>query len=145
LSIGVIATAIVLIIGYVIVSRIVGLALRLIVPLVLLVILGGAGVFSGLVPERSPADQYTPNGQVQHRSSDDIGDLRLRDLTDMATDAVRSLVRGSLALLNGLSEPEPRREPHWPDEPQRTHRGEPYDGPPDFADHPRYREPRRGW
>jgi hypothetical protein len=97
------------------------------------------------VPERSRADQYAPYGQAQHRSSDDIGDLRLRDIAEMATDTVRSLVRGSLALLNGISEPEPRREPHCPDEPQRTYRGEPYDGPSDFADHPRYCEPRRGW
>jgi hypothetical protein len=60
LSIGIIATAIVLIIGYVIVSRLVGLAFRLVVPLVLLIILGGAGVFSGLLPERHPADSYAP-------------------------------------------------------------------------------------
>ena len=44
MSTGIIATAIVLIIGYVIVSRLVGLAFRLVVPLVLLVILGGAGI-----------------------------------------------------------------------------------------------------
>jgi hypothetical protein len=60
LSTGIIATAIVLIVGYVIVSRIVGLTFRLVVPLVLLVVLGGAGAFSGLMPERSPADQYAP-------------------------------------------------------------------------------------
>jgi hypothetical protein len=29
------------------------------------------------------------------------------------------VLQGSLALLNGVSEPEPRREPRWPDEPQR--------------------------
>ncbi len=111
MSTGIIATAIVLIISYVIVSRIVGLAFRLVIPLVLLVILGGAGVFSGLMPERSPADPYAPYGQAQHRPAD-ISDLRLRDITDMAVDAVRSVLRGSLALLNGISEPEPRREPH---------------------------------
>ena len=38
MSTGIIATAIVLIIGYVIVSRIIGLAFRLVVPLVLLVV-----------------------------------------------------------------------------------------------------------
>jgi hypothetical protein len=144
LSTGIIATAIVLIIGYVIVSRIVGLAFRLVIPLILLVILGGAGVFSDLMPERSPADPYAPYGQVQHRPAD-ISDLRLRDIADMAVDAVRSMRRGSLALLNGISEPEPRREPHWPDEPQRTRRGEPYEEPPDFADYLRHGEPRRGW
>jgi hypothetical protein len=144
LSTGIIATAIVLIIGYVIVSRIVGLAFRLVIPLVLLVILGGAGVFSDLMPERSPADPYAPYGQVQHRPAD-ISDLRLRDVPDMAVDAVRSVLRGSLALLNGISEPEPRREPHWPDEPHHARRGEPYGAPPDHTDDPRQGEPRRGW
>jgi hypothetical protein len=145
LSTGIIATAIVLIIGYVIVSRIVGLAFRLVIPLVLLAILGGAGVFSGLMPERSPADPYTSYGQTQHRSDADIGDLRLRDIADIAVDTVRSVLQGSLALLNGVSEPEPGREPGWPDEPQRTRRGEPYGRPPDFADDVRQDEPRREW
>ena len=75
-STGIIATAFILIVGYVIVSKIVGLAFRLVVPLVLLVMLGGDGVFSGLAPERSPADQNAPYG--------DIGDLRLRDIADAA-------------------------------------------------------------
>ena len=145
LSAGIITTVIVLIIGYVIVSRIVGLAVRLVAPLVLLVILGGAGLFSGLIPDRSPATPYAPYEQAQHRPDADLSDMRLRDIADLALDAVRSVLQSGLALLNGLSEPEPRREPHWPDEPQRTHRGEPYEGPPDFADHPRYGEPRRGW
>jgi hypothetical protein len=145
LSIGIIATAIVLIIGYVIVSRLVGLAFRLVVPLVLLVILGGAGVFSGLMPERPPADSYAPYGQVQHRSEADIGDLRLRDIAEMAVDTIRSVLQGSLALLNGVSEPEPRREPRWLDEPQRMRRDEPYEGSPGFADDPRQGDPRRGW
>ena len=83
-STGIIATAFILIVGYVIVSKIVGLAFRLVVPLVLLVVLGGAGAFSGLTPERSSADQYAPYGQAQHRPSGDIGDLRLRDIADAA-------------------------------------------------------------
>lgn len=145
MSSGVVATAIVLIIAYVILSRIVGLAFRLVVPLVLLVVLAGAGVFSGLTPERSPADQYAPSGQAQHRPSGDIGDLRLRDIADIAAGAVRSVLRGGLALLNGLSEPEPRRHQHSPDEPRHSRRGEPYGAPPDFADDPRQGEPRRGW
>jgi hypothetical protein len=145
LSTGIIATAIVLIIGYVIVSRIVGLAFRLVVPLVLLVILGGAGVFSGLLPERAPADHYAPYGQAEHRPSGEIGDLRLRDIADMAADAVRSVLRGSLAVLNGASEPEPRREQRWTDEPHHSRHGEPYGAPPDFTDNPRQGEPRRGW
>jgi hypothetical protein len=145
LSIGIIATAIVLIIGYVIVSRLVGLAFRLVVPLVLLILLGGAGVFSGLLPERPPADPYAPYGQAQHRSGADIGDLRLRDIADMAVDTIRSVLQGSLALVNGVSEPEPRREPRWLDEPQRMRRDEPYEGSPDLADDPRQGDPRRGW
>jgi hypothetical protein len=145
LSTGIIATAIVLIIGYVIVSRLVGLAFRLVVPLVLLVILGGAGVFSGLLPERPPADSYAPYGQAQHRSEADVGDLRLRDIAEMAVNTIRSVLQGSLALVNGVSEPEPRREPRWLDEPQRMRRDEPYESSPDFADDPRQGEPRRGW
>ncbi|MBD2750271.1 hypothetical protein IC232_26780 [Microvirga sp. BT688] len=137
MSTGIIATAIILIIGYVIVSRIVGLAFRLVVPLVLLVVLGGASAFSGLMPERSPADQYAPYGQAQHRPIGDIGDLRLRDIANMAADAFRSVLQGGLALLNGLSEPEPRRDPHWPDEPYHSRRGEPYGVPPDSTDDPR--------
>jgi len=145
LSTGIIATAIVLIIGYVIVSRIVGLAFRLVVPLVLLLVLGGAGMFSGLMPERSPAGQYSPYEQAQHHPSGDVGDLRLRDIADMTADAFRSVLRGSLALLNGVSEPEPRREPRWPDEPQHTRRGEPYEPSPEFDQDPRENGVRRGW
>jgi hypothetical protein len=148
LSTGIIATAIVLIIGYVIVSRLVGLAFRLVVPLVLLIILGGAGVFSGLMPERPPADSYAPYGQAQHRIDSHVshfGDLRLRDIADMAVDTIRSVLQGSFALLNGVSEPEPRREPRWLDEPQRMRRDEPYESSPDLADDPRQGDPRRGW
>ena len=145
MSTGIVAAAIVLIIGYVIVSRIVGLAFRLVVPLVLVVLLGGAGVVSGLMPERSTADPYAPYAEAQHRPSADIGDLRLRDIADMAVDAVRSVLRGSLALLNGLSDPEPGREPRWPEEPEPTrHRG-PYGPQPGFTDDPRRDEPRPRW
>jgi hypothetical protein len=145
LSTDIIATAIVLIIGYVVVSRVVGLAFRLVIPVVLLVALGGAGVFSSLAPERSPADQYVPYGQAQHRPSDDIGDLRLRDIADMAVDVVRSVLQGSLAVLNGASEPEPRSGPRWPDEPQHTHRGEPYEAPPELHQGSRESGAQRGW
>jgi hypothetical protein len=143
LSTGIIASAIVLIIGYVIVSRIIGLAFRLVVPLILLAILGGADVFSSLMPERSPADQFPTYEHNQHRLGADIGDLRLHDIADMAVDAIRSVLQGSLALLNGISEP--GREPSWPDEPQRTRRNESYEGPPDLADDLRQGELRRGW
>jgi hypothetical protein len=145
LSTGIVATAIVLIIGYVIVSRIVGLAFRLVVLLVLVVLLGGAGVVSGLMPERSTADPYAPYGEAQHRPAADIADLRLRDIADMAVDAVRSVLRGSLALLNGLSGPEPGREPRWPEEPEQTRHGGPDGSQPGFIDDPRRDEPRRQW
>ena len=101
----------ILIVGDVIVSKFIGFAFRLVIPLVLLVVLTGAGVLSDLVTERSPANQYTPYEQTQHRSSAHVGDLRLRDIADMAVDALRSMLQGSLALLNGISVPEPRREP----------------------------------
>jgi hypothetical protein len=144
LSTGIVATAIVLIIGYVIVSRIVGLAFRLVIALVLLLILGGAGIFSGLMPERSPPDQYTPYGQAQHRPRSDIGDLRLRDVADMAVDAARSLLQGNLSLLNGVSEPEPKREPRWSDAPHHSHRDEPYGALPEFDHDPHENGARRG-
>src|SRR5690349_12788114 len=53
-STGIITTAIVLIVGYVIISRVIGLAFRFVVPLVLVAILAGAGVFSNLMPDRGP-------------------------------------------------------------------------------------------
>jgi hypothetical protein len=146
LSTGIVATAIVLIIGYVIVSRIVGLAFRLVVPLVFLLILGGAGVFSGLMPGRSATDPYAPYEQAPHRSAAEIGDLRLRDIAGVAVDAIRSVLQGSLALLNGISEPEPRRDPRWLGEPEHIRRGEPYEAPSDFTDDPRQGgPPRRVW
>jgi hypothetical protein len=146
LSTGIVATAIVLIIGYIIVSRIVGLAFRLVVPLVLVVLLGGAGVVSGLMPERFAADDpYAPDGEAQHRPAADIGDLRLRDVADMAVDAVRFVLRGSLGLLNGLSDPEPGREPRWPEEPEPTRHRRPYEPQPGFTDDPRRDEPRSRW
>lgn len=145
LSAGIITTVIVLIIGYVIVSRIVGLAVRLVAPLVLLVILGGAGLFSGLIPDRSPATLYAPYEQAQHRPDADLSDMRLRDIADLALDAVRSVLQSGLALLNGLSEPEPGREPGWSDRPQHSRRGERYGAPPDGIDDPHQGERRREW
>ncbi|WP_262031029.1 hypothetical protein [Microvirga sp. Mcv34] len=145
MSTGFIATAIVLTIGYVIVSRVIGLAFRLVIPLALLVLLGGAGIFSSLIPERGPDLSY---GQAQHRPASDIGDLRLRDIAHVAVDAVRSVLQGGLALLNGVrgdAEPELRREPRWSDEQQRIRRYEPYDERSDFADDPRQGEPRHRW
>jgi hypothetical protein len=123
----------------------VGLAFRLVVPLVLIVVHGGAGVFSGLMPDRFSADEYSPSERPQHRSSGDIGDLRLRDLGDLAVSAVRSVLQGGLALLNGVAEPEPRRQEHWLDEPRRTHHGEPYEASPEFGDDRAQRDTRHGW
>jgi hypothetical protein len=60
LSTGIIATAVVLIITYIIRPKIVGFALRLVVPLVLLMLLGGAGVFSGLMQESALLRTRTP-------------------------------------------------------------------------------------
>lgn len=145
MSTAIVATAIVLIIGYVIVSRIVGLAFRLAILLVLVVLLGGAGVVSGLMPERSAADPYAPYGEAQHRPAADIGDLRLRDIADMAVDAVRSVLRGSLAFLNGQSDPKPGWEPRWPEEPANTQRRGPYGAQPGVTDDPRRDEPRSRW
>lgn len=145
MSTGIVATAIVRIIGYIIVSRIVGLAFRLVVPLALVVLLGGAGVVSGLMPERSAADPYASYGEAQHRPAADIGDLRLRDITDMAVDGVRSVLRGSLDLLNGLSDPEPGREQRWSEEPEPTRHRRPYKPQPGFTDDPRRDEPQSRW
>ncbi|WP_114945140.1 hypothetical protein [Microvirga calopogonii] len=145
MSTGIIATAIVLIIGYVVVTRVIGLAFRLVVPLALLAIVGGAGVFSSLIPERAPDVSY---GQAQQRVGSGIGDLRLRDIADVAIDAIRSALQGSLALLNGVrgdSEPELRREPRWTDEQQRIRRYEPHEDRSEFADDMRQDEPRHRW
>jgi hypothetical protein len=129
LDTGIVTTAIILIIGYMIVSRLVGFAFRFALPLALIVLLGGAGVFSGLMPERAqefdPADRNASYGPSQHhRSGSDIGDLRLRELADMAVRAVRSVLQGSLALFNGISESEPSRAPYGSIEPRHPSRGE---------------------
>ncbi len=63
MSTGIVATAIVLIIGYVIVSTIIGLAFRLVVPLALLVFFGGARVVSDLMPEHAAAPN-APYGEA---------------------------------------------------------------------------------
>ena len=60
MSAGFITTAIILVVGYVILSKVIGLAFRLVIPLVLILVLGGAGALSDLLPERYPDDQSTP-------------------------------------------------------------------------------------
>lgn len=145
MSTGFITTAIVLIIGYVIVTRVIGLAFRLAVPVVLIIVLGGAGVLSGLMPDhapgRYPADRPTHYEEAQHRLGGDIGDLRLRDIADMAVDAARLVLKGSLALLNSLSERESAPEPRWADQ----RRGEAYETLPYSEDDLRQRETRQNW
>jgi hypothetical protein len=128
LGTGIIITAILLIVGYVIISRIIGLAFRLVVPLVLIVILAGAGIFSGLMPDHAPdhytADQDRPDGP-DRRFPDDgrhLGDMRLRDIGDTVTHAVRSALRGTLAFLDGLAGREPMEHHPRSSEPRRWSR-----------------------
>jgi hypothetical protein len=141
LSIGIITTAILLIVGYVIITRVVGLAFRLLVPLVLIVVLAGAGVFSGLMPDAP--ERGTPYGQVQHNLGDDaggLGDLRLRDVADMAVSAVREFLLGGLALLNRIADQEPPSQARQLDEDERLPRAQPPESPSDFYDDQRPRD-----
>ena len=147
LSAGFITTAIILVIGYVILSKVIGLAFRLVVPVVLILVLGGAGALSSLLPDGAPAryavDQSMPYAQAQERPGD-LGDLRLRDLADMAAGAARSVLQGMLALLDGTVEHGARPEPRWVDQRQPRH-GEVYETPSDFDDAPHHGGGRRGW
>ncbi|MFC1455608.1 hypothetical protein ACETIH_02460 [Microvirga arabica] len=147
MSAGFISTAIILVVGYVILSKVIGLAFRLVIPVVLILVLGGAGALSGLLldrePERHPADQSVPYTRAQERPSD-IGDLRLRDLADVAVGAARSVLQGMLALLDGTTGQEPKPEPRWIDQRQPRH-GEAYEAPSDFDDVPHHGGGRRGW
>ncbi|PVE25809.1 hypothetical protein DC522_03285 [Microvirga sp. KLBC 81] len=149
MSTGIITTAIILIICYAIISRIVGFAFRLVVPLVLIVLLGGAGVVSELMPGRAPnpyaVDQDISYGPAQRRTGGDIGDLRLRDVADMAVRAVRSLLEGSLGLLNRVSEPEPTSDLYRPIEPRHSRHGEYREGLPDEDRGWRQVDPQERW
>ncbi|MDG2571202.1 hypothetical protein P7L87_26975 [Vibrio parahaemolyticus] len=102
-------------IGYMIVSRIIGMAFRLVVPLVLIALLGGAGAITSLLPDSGPVDRYGQRPSVSDGGG--IGDLRLRDVADIAVDAARAMLQGGLALLGGA---EPREA-----EPPATIRGRP--------------------
>lgn len=123
MSAGIVTTAILLIVGYVILSRLIGLAFRLVVPVVLLLVLAGAGVFSNLTPGQSPEDPYSySHNRTLQESESRLADLRLGDLAGIVVDTVRSALRGTLALLDnatehGLSQQHPpyrgpHREPH---------------------------------
>jgi hypothetical protein len=122
---GIITTAIILIVGYVIISRMIGLAFRLVIPLVLIMILGGAGVFSGLVSDHAPYGQPPHSLDTDNRNFDD---LRLRDITTMATDIARTALRGLLVVLDKASGSEPEMRSRLPDETRHI----PRDGQADF-------------
>ncbi len=147
MSTGFITTAIVLMVGYVILSKVIGLAFRLIIPVVLILVLGGAGTLPSLqpdhAPEHYPEDQSMSYTRTQDRSGG-IGDLRLRDVADMAVDATRSGLQGVLAFLDGFTGHGATPEPRWVDQRQPRH-SEDYEVPSDFDDAPHHREGRRGW
>jgi hypothetical protein len=147
LSAGFITTAIILVVGYVILSKVIGLAFRLVIPVVLILVLGGAGALSGLLPDRAPdrypEDQSMPYTRAQERPGN-IGDLRLRDLADMAVGAARSVLQGMLTLLDGTAGHEAKPESRWVDQRQPRH-DEVYEAPSDFADVPDHGGGRRGW
>lgn len=104
---GIVTTAILLIIGYVAVTRLIGLAFRLVVPVILLLVLAGAGLFSGLGPDWSPAESDRPYDHNRPLPEDGrrLGDVSLRDIAQGAMDAARSLLRGTLALLDRTADP----------------------------------------
>ena len=147
LSAGFISTAIILVVGYVILSKVIGLAFRLVIPVVLILILGGAGALSGLLPDRAP-ERYSDNQSVPYNRAQehpgDIGDLRLRDLADMAVGAARSVLQGMLALLDGTAGHGAKPEPRWVDQRQPRHGGV-HEDPPNFDDVPHHGGGRQGW
>lgn len=133
LGTGIITTVVLLVIGYTIVSRVLGFAFRLAVPLILIVFVAGTGVISDLIPEHAP-DPYVdardiPDGAVQHRARNDIGDLRLRDLADVAMQAARTVLQGALAMLNGISEPERDFKHYRSPEPRHSRPGDDQEPP----------------
>jgi hypothetical protein len=110
---GIITTAILLIVGYIIITKVIGLAFRLIVPVVLLVLFAGAGIFTDLLPgndqNHHSADNYQPYDQDRRipNSVNRLGDMSLRDIADAAVGAARSFLRNTLALLDRAADPEP--------------------------------------
>ncbi|WP_152568773.1 hypothetical protein [Microvirga sp. BSC39] len=146
MSAGFITTAIILVVGYVILSKVIGLAIRLVIPVVLILVLVGA-TLSGLLPdhtpERYPADQPVPYTRAQERPAD-IGDLRLRDLADITVGAARSVLQGMLALLDGNAGHRAKPEPRWIDQ-RQPRQGEVHEAPTDFDDVPHHGGRRQGW
>lgn len=116
---GIITTALLIIVGYFVITKVIGLAVRLVVPVVLIAILGGAGLFADLLPRTGP-DSYAverdqPYGQDRRgpEGPGSIGDMRLRDIADTVVDATRSVLRHVVALLDHAAEPD-RPEPLRP-------------------------------
>lgn len=128
LGTGIITTALLLIVGYIVITKVIGIAFRLVVPVVLLVILGSAGIFADLLPRSSSGydnvDRYQSYDQDRRLPEDGsrLGDMRLRDIADAVVDATRSVLRQLAALLDHAadtgrpeqlrqySDPHPRRD-----------------------------------
>ena len=142
-----------------IVSRIIGFAFRLVVPLVLVALLGGAGTITSLLPDNGPVDRDGQRPSVS--DSGGIGDLRLRDVADMAVDAARAVLQGGFALLGGVEPREtepletvrsrppadqryaPEYEPGYPVHRGRGHRQQPAEFYPETYGRP-YLDPYHG-
>jgi hypothetical protein len=60
----------------------------------------------------------------------DIGNLRLRDLAEVAMHAARAVLQGALTLLNGVSEPERASESYRAMEPRLSRPGDDREAPP---------------
>jgi len=126
-AMGIITAAILLVIGYVVITRAIGLAFRLVVPVVLIVILAGAGVFTDLLPSgrssSDPADHAQPYGRSGPMPEDGgrLGDIRLGDIADTVFAAAQSLLRSTLAFLDRAADPRASEQaPPYPDSRHRT-------------------------
>lgn len=115
--------------------------------MVLILILGGAGALSNLLPDHAP-ERYAENQSVPYTRAQerprDIGDLRLRDLSYMVVGAARSVLHGMLALLDSTTGRRTTPKPRWVNQRQPRH-SEVYEAPSDFDDVPHHGEGRRGW
>ncbi|MEZ0172273.1 hypothetical protein [Microvirga sp. TS319] len=119
---GIITTALLIIIGYIVITKVIGIAFRLVVPVVLIILLGGAGIFAELLPQRSPDQDLTHRHQPygQDRSAPEavsrLGDIRLRDIADTVVDATRSVLRHVAALLDyAVDDERPEQLPLYSD------------------------------
>jgi hypothetical protein len=114
------------------------------------VILAGAGVFTDLLPRNGQnhhsADSYHPYDQDRPALEDvsRLGNASLRDIADTAVDAVRSILRSTLALIDRSADPDPLAQlPSYsaPRDPSRNRFGgdqrPSYDDPPSGDSEPR--------